>query len=416
MFTKRTFLMLGIATMASAGQVVPSYATATYCNSNNKKAPAGYVCLNTQRHMCKPGCYCEGGGNQAVTIGQFEDGCANRWPSWGTHGGGWRLCPADFPYSDAGSSRKDQCYYKSIFTDDKVYYKELVCDPGSYLPRGKSECVFCKDSVFCLDCEKADPALRNYYCPGTKVKVTPKDEDQGVESCPDGTEPNAAQTECVERAIKCLAGSYLPADTEECAPCPSGYVCLGSEKLGGWHKASGVDQGKLLPKDACTSTHGFDNEHYVANAYGNGCDRCPIGTKANADHTECVETSIKVTKGYYLPANSVQQQKCSNPKKFCPGGNFWKSSVEQGQYDCPLTGTSASSNYQRCTVTLSGEQLQFGVMGNNGSQCWSKTDPEDFQYCVLGLRGIKTIPALSTATANSIKKITLESINSARTH
>lgn len=365
--------MLGIATMASAGQVVPSYA----CSDRNPVA-AGYFCKNSTKLDCRPGCYCEGGGNVNSTI-DLSTSCEKRYGDEVNQFNGVHLCPKDFPKSAANATSMFECYNEKF---GRIIYRSeyFTCPPGSYLK---------KDTIDCASCKDKDDLESDQYCPGITygTAVYSSSQDQGIHTCPSGYTPTADLKSCGGKPVSCIPGSYMPANSQQCTPCPNGYVCLG----GNYEVDYPTDQGKLLPKDACTSEHGFDDEHYVANGYGDRCDKCPIGTKANADHTECVETSIKVTKGYYLPANSVQQQKCSNPKKFCPGGEFWKSSVEQGQYDCPLTGTSASSNYQRCTVTLSGEQLQFGVMGDNGSQCWSKTDPEDFQYCVLGLRGIKTM-------------------------
>ena len=388
-------------TMLSSSFVTPS--SAKDCSPGNFLKAS--IC-----YSCRQGCYCSGSSN-SVGSHNVNKACDEHWSSsngaWtDLHNGGVWLCPDDFPYSDSGKSTKGSCYTYTENDDvhQKVFYGTSwpIVNPGFYAPGG----VFpTGDNI------KSCP--EGYVCYGSNSFTYSKN-DQGLSTCPSGQKPNSEKTACeeVKNTITCATGAYLPAGAETCEACLSGYVCLGSTKLQseGWYKTDGVDQGLLLPKDACTSTHGFDNEHYVANAYGNGCDKCPIGTKANADHTECVAAPIKISAGYYLPANSVQQQSCNNPKKFCPGGEFWKSSVDQGQYDCPFTGTSASSNYQRCTVTLSSEQLKFGVLGNNGSQCWSKTDPEDFQYCVLGLRGIrteqpKTVNPGTSATSKSTQNI-----------
>lgn len=397
--------MLGVVAMASFGFVAEVFADSDCTSAPNE----GKYCYHANsKPSCPAGCYCTGGSKSHVSdaktnaCNHVSNRCADRNPNCepAYKDANIFYCPADFPYSDAGAKSMFECFNTKF--GSRMYRSEyLPCDPGEYLPAGK---------IVCEDCKDCDGNGTCYYCPGIDdgTAVYDSGKDQGIFKCAEGTVPNSDKTKCEKADITCPAASYLPKESsinDSCKECPSGYVCLG----GTYSFNRPNDQGLLLPKDACTMAHGFsDNDSFVANSYGDGCDKCPIGTKANADHTECVETSIKVTKGYYLPANSVQQQKCSNPKKFCPGGNFWKSSVEQGQYDCPFTGTSASSNYQRCTVTLSREQLQFGVMGNNGSQCWSKTDPEDFQYCVLGLRGIKTIPALSTATTFSIKEYPIE--------
>lgn len=397
--------MLGVVAMASFGFVVEVFADSDCTNAPNE----GKYCYHANsKPSCPAGCYCTGGSKSHVSDAEtnacnhVSNRCADHNPNCESvyKDANIFYCPKDFPYSDAGAKSMFECFNTKF--GSRMYRSEyLSCDPGEYLPAGQ---------IVCEGCKGCDGNGTCYYCPGINDGTAVYDSvnDQGIFKCAEGTVPNSDKTKCEKADITCPAGSYLPKEssiTDSCKECPSGYVCLG----GTYSFNRPNDQGLLLPKDACTMAHGFsDNDSFVANSNGDGCDKCPIGTKANADHTECAETSIKVTKGYYLPANSVQQQKCNNPKKFCPGGEFWKSSVEQGQYDCPFTGTSASSNYQRCTVTLSSEQLQFGVMGNNGSQCWSKTDPEDFQYCVLGLRGIKTIPALSTATTFSIKEYPIE--------
>lgn len=370
-FTKFTFLMLGVAAMVFLVSVNAKAA----CT-----ASAGQFCKASSKHDCRPNCYCTGGSNTNTGM-DIGEACSNR---WGVHinelvGTGIHLCPSGFPNSDEGASSAQACYTYWIVENElrKVYNQKINCPAGMFIQSGFPWCMGCKDNENVKSTE---------YCPG--VEDFPSQTEnyrKGVFACT-GKVSDDKKT-CMEISKNCPARSYMPANSQQCTPCPNGYVCLG----GNYEVDYPTDQGKLLPKDACTSTHGFDDTNYVANGYGDGCDKCATGTQANTSHTECVAAPIKISAGYYLPANSVQQQKCSNPKKFCPGGEFWKSSVDQGQYDCPFTGTSASSNYQRCTVTLSSEQLKFGALGDNGSQCWSKTDPEDFQYCVLGLRGIKTV-------------------------
>lgn len=369
--------MFGVVTALVIG--TEKFAEA-YRNDCSEKPAEGHYCKNAgNKPECPPGCYCPGGDKRAVgsDINETQN-CSNKTSTVESSlkNSSVFYCPKDFPKSLKGAKDISECYNDTI-SDHKIYSNwDYHCDKGQYLQKG---------TIKCVDCENCT-GDKCYYCPGVTA-IYSSAEDQGLLVCPKDTKPNKNKDACTATEGDCPIGSYMPKYSQDCDECPSGYVCFGGTYTFGYPR----DQGLLLPKDACVKPYFKDNDSFIANSYGDGCDECPIGTKANADHTECVETSIKVTKGYYLPANSVQQQKCSNPKKFCPGGNFWKSSVDQGQYDCPFTGTSASSNYQRCTVTLSSEQLKFGVLGNNGSQCWSKTDPEDFQYCVLGLRGIQTM-------------------------
>lgn len=393
-FTKSTFFILG----ATVG-VFLSHVNAMAC-SNRTPASAGYVCLYNSSVSCKPGCYCRGGGYEAVSESDFEEGCSERWSKWENHGGGWTLCPSGFPYSDAGASSAQDCYTYWIVENGsrKVYNKKINCPAGMFIQSGFPWCMGCKDNENVKSTE---------YCPG--VEDFPSQTEnyrKGVSACT-GKVSDDKKT-CME-VKNCPAGSYMPKKSKECEECLPDYVCLG----GNYEVDYPTDQGKLLPKDACTSEHGFDDTNYVANGYGDRCDKCPIGTKANADHTECVETSIKVTKGYYLPANSVQQQKCNNSCKFCPGGEFWKSSVDQGQYDCPTC--SSAPFYASCSISLTPEQMEFGAIGNNSAvACWTKTDPYDYQYCVFGLRGIRASGGQNIrteATARPVQQVSVSSVN-----
>ena len=376
--------MLGAAVVLLIEQMSDTYATS--CTT----AGAGKVCLGTTLRNCAPGCYCTGGGNWSISVTAFWNACSGRWSNIdGEHGA--YLCPYDFPLSGEASSSVASCYQE--VGGKQLYYKQIDCGEGFFLP---------KDSDTKKKCTSGKVCKGGSFYPSTT-------NDQGIEDCSDGFEPNAEQTACVKATKNCPAGTYLPKQSRECEDCPNGYVCLG----GNYEVDYPTDQGKLLPKDACKTPNVPDNVNYVANGYGDGCDKCATGTQANTSHTECVEAAIKISKGYYLKANSVTPTKCDNSCKFCPGGNFWKSSVDQGQYDCPTC--SSAPFYASCSISLTPEQMEFGAIGNNSAvACWTKTDPYDYQYCVFGLRGIRASggqDSRTQATTRPVQQVSVSSVN-----
>ena len=257
-------------------------------------------------------------------------------------------CPEQFPNSAGGSTSIEQCY--TVAGPKKLYYKKITCVSGEYLPINSDTCVPCKTGT-------------SDYCPGLKDVYPSITIDQGIKTCTSGQHANGTHTSCENASdgqIKCVAGTYLPANAEECAACPDGFVCRGN----GSYSKQPIDQGN---------------------------EECPNGTVPNRTKTEC-ETdpdNISVPRGYYLPANHTTPQPCENlnRKQFCPGGTFAKSSLKQGIIDCPLN-SNANENHTGCKLQLTMDQMKYGVATTKTQlgECWTKTDPEDYRYCIYGTR------------------------------
>ena len=378
-FTKHTFLMLGLASVLSLGQQRASYAT--YCDKNHSVS-AGNVCLNTAVHQCRPGCYCTGGyvSSQTVSVSDFKTGCAARWSSWNNHSGGWTLCPADFPNSAEKTSTINDCYVEVGGATYK-YGLTKKCPEGKYLPKGSWECASCS--------EKDDLAF-DKYCPGTDTVRFSNSIDQCIKTCQTGYMANSDKTGCekIPKKRACPKGTYVPRQQDTCELCPEGFVCPYDKEYiveDNWK-----DEGKLYPDQACgPDSENPDRTNMIANRERDGCTECGKGYKPNSTYTECVDAEIEVEPGKYLLANRVEPVPCSGAKKFCPGGWFWKKEIEQGRYDCPFNSTPKKINrdspgFDGCDLNLTQEQMKNGISGNG--ECWKKTDPADYRYCIYGMR------------------------------
>lgn len=369
--------MLG-ATVLSLGQMGDTYATS--CTT----AGAGSVCLGTTLRDCAPGCYCTGGGNWSISKGDFHDACSKRWSNVdGTHGA--YLCPKDFPNSANKASKDTECY--TTWGNSVVFYHTVInCEPGYYLPKKTTECAECP----------TDEGNADKYCPGSASEngfwVSP-DYDKGLKNCASGYTPNRYRTGCdkIPDPVQCIQGSFLPANSKDCAECLDGFVCPGAldennkllNKPGEYAPDLPIKQGIYYPDEICT---GADE---IVNRNKSGCTSCGAGKKANEQHTECVDAEITVPAGEYLPANRVEPVDCTGAKKFCPGGKFMKKEIEQGRYDCPFNSTPkkinpTSAGFDGCDLNLTKDQMKNGISGNG--ECWKKTDPDDYRYCIYGVR------------------------------
>lgn len=375
--------------------VLSNSAMAACHNDKVKKDEVGKYCLTSSKYWCPGGCYCtakegqyfgaldqKGNGKKDISNGQVANWCSNRdksscpWSAGGdqcgtSNAGNIFLCPSGYPNSPTGASSIEKCY--ATCSDGRTFnYKKINCSKGQYIPKGGNECKACPDDgkSYCTGATDYGP-----NCSGAQ-------QDWGLKTCESGKVPNSDKTGCVTQTApkyKCIAGEYLPANSTECAACPTGKLCLGGE----WEKRA-IAQGD----------DGECDSDKIINNKGNACVPCPTGKKANSSHTECVEGDpIKVKPGFYLPANSITPKACNNARKFCPGGEFGMLSMDQGQYDCPNGGT-VSSDKKSCILTLDKKQMRCGPQGfkANSEQCisetpcWIKTDPEDYVNCIYGAR------------------------------
>ncbi len=346
-FTKNTFLILGMASIFSIAWIGDGMAA---------DAPAGKFRKNGANYDCRPGCYCLGGAN-VTTTKDLKKACENRDLNVVSKFPGVNLCPENFPRSKAKAESIFDCYNESGENYLDTY---ISCPVGKYLPKNSAQCADCLDG---------------YRCPGIRMNRTNPDADIRLIKCPTGKVANAEHTDCIEpddqeQTVHCIRGEYLPANSESCAECPDGYYCP-NEKDYPINRA--VSQGN----ERCTGNK-------VPNDRKDDCVPCSSGKEPDEDHATCVDAKIHVDPGQYLRANSTDPISCSGSvKKFCPGGSFYKKSVDQGKYDCPFNSNANSTN-TACELKLTKKQMVNGVSGNG--ECWLKTDPEDYKLCIYGAR------------------------------
>lgn len=355
-----------------------------FTSANAVSCNAGSYPYLSWCHGCIEGCYCTGPGiYQGAGYLQRCD-TENKQIRFGaiTHSSGWNnvyTCPKDYKFSKPGAKSDADCFAEC--GGNPVYYKKKSCKSGEYRPKGTNDCKSCPD-----DGKSYCTGVSNFYptCDGAGS-------DQGKSTCDinNGKVPNSTRTgcldkqcgageelkggKCVKSKINCIAGTYLPANSESCAACPSGKLCLGGD-----FDKQPIDQGD----------DGKCDSDSIINSKGSACIKCEAGTAPNATQTACTEAAIHVEPGYYLPANKVTPTKCSGARKYCPGGDYKKGITDVGIFECPFSGR-ANADGTACNVTISKEQMQYGPVGKNApleSQCWLRTDPDDYRTCIFGTR------------------------------
>ena len=363
----------------------------------------GQFLFSTKCSTCPAGCYCTGGNTETMSLDpdnkikasvleSYCKGERDTCPQGKAHGGeaygacgrhnNAKLfrCPSGYAYSAAGATSITRCHAK-CGNGQTLYYEQKSCNSGEYRPQGSNDCKPCPD-----DGKSYCTGVSDFYptCDGASS-------DQGKSTCniDKGKVPNSARTACVDKQcgageelkdgkcvsikIHCIPGEYLPANSESCAACPSGKVCLG----GDFDKRS-IDQGD----------DGTCDSNSIINSKGSACIKCEAGTAPNATQTACTEAAIHVEPGYYLPANKITPTKCSGARKYCPGGNYKKGITDVGIFECPFSGR-ANADGTACNVSITEEQMQYGPAGKNApleSQCWLRTDPDDYRTCIFGTR------------------------------
>lgn len=417
-FTKHTFLMLGLASVFSIAWIGDGMAKRWDCTS---KPSAGQYCKNSGNHqICPFGCYCPGGEKRALG----DDYDANSFCSDSSKGNQWPYqdsgiyhCPSSHPKSLGSQTSISGCYYEAQNNDGtiKVYYnEEKNIEEGYYLPSNTWNPVKkCKDGYYCpggkfvasrtndvglkkctgemnpndaqtkcvITCPVGKYLKKNtetcsncpddQYCPGGGPWEK-KNSDQGLGTCPEGKVPNDNGTSC-EIQANCTVGTYLPKNSETCAECPDGNTVCKGGKFG----VAAIDQG-------LTECGKAPYPNSIPNASKTDCVACPAGKEPDENHANCVDKRMFIMPGKYLPANATEPGvDCLGTKKYCPGGKFYKKSVEQGRYDCPFNA-DASEDHKSCKLKLTAKQLEQGSTASG--QCWKKTDPEDYKYCIYGVR------------------------------
>lgn len=105
----------------------------------------------------------------------------------------------------------------------------------------------------------------------------------------------------------CNAGTFLPANSTQCAPCPSGFTCSGGTFAFNESKAGGIS----APANITQSTQKVCSTNVLMTTQNNKTRLKPI--------FEPIEYTCNA--GTFLPANSTQCAPC--PSGFtCSGGTF----------------------------------------------------------------------------------------------
>ena len=383
--------MLGLASLFSVSRINDTFAYRNNCSDVTKP---GEYCYNWgNKKNCPNGCYCV--GNTKFAVGDDSDrnpntACMQKKSSVKDHleNAGIFYCPEGFPYSMdktgsfKGAQSKADCYYTSSINNSRIFYAEVSCPAGQYLPRLTQKCVSCSASVYCLNCGVASPNARGYICTGTNGTVTPKDQDQGVKkcesgkvpnadqtacvACESGKEPNSTQTACVPKT--CSSGQYLSGGN--CNSCPDGFrnTSTSAKSIEDcyyphpsnngtfvFYKTHNCPAGQFLPANSngCMKCNAFPSEtagkicgggNFIPSTQSKGLTNCPSGKIPNPDQTACinaptmveipqtvVETPTKITckPGEYVPKNTYRCVSCDSLEYgdhsmyVCPGGELF---------------------------------------------------------------------------------------------
>ncbi len=389
MFCKKPIVFCGIFVVAFCLGI--DVATAL-CNRYNPVGPGKY-CQHTVEYTCPKNCYCKGttkGEKLSITWADgVSKGCSNRWSKVNSElcndRYGVCLCP-EGTTSNAGAKSKNDCFKVTDTTSSDTATQGKSCSNSNPAPVG-SYCGAlltkkCKPGCYCTgggnftwvagDVEKG--------CRDRWSKVTSELNSKGVKLCPEGytsVEGAGKLEDCFlnghsdikYKPITCAPGTYLPANSKECAPCPTDdkKICPGAKSV---YPSSTLNQ-DLKPCPAnqvsnATRTECVDREkEYIEcpegeyavvatdrskckKCHGNnyvcpggkwektigehGLEECRGNTKPNADKTACEGITVTCQAGEYIPANSIECTKCKDAAeaagKLCKGGTLTPSNTE----------------------------------------------------------------------------------------
>ena len=161
---------------------------------------------------------------------------------------GLTQCPGATPNSLPGATSQSACF-------------SGTCAAGTYLPKGATVCATC-------------PA--GFWCGGGNYTFSDQ-MDQGAVQCDSATPFSEAgsdeSTDCSAQ-IACVAGTYLPGNSQTCETCLAGFYCNGVDSP---YSFSGNPQGLTQ----CDATKPFSNPGATSNSACYASITCAAGTYVN---------------------------------------------------------------------------------------------------------------------------------------
>ncbi len=243
-----------------------------------------------------------------------------------------------YTFSTVKSQGMSDCAQKEIPNDTQTACvpapaQTVKCNAGEYLPANAEKCSACK---------------ANSACAGGTFTVSGS--DSGIKTCEDKTKPNAQKSACEAAGAECSPGQYLPANKKKCEACTAGNICPGGVWFEFKAENQGIESCPANTKPNANKTQCEKEESPVCdgitslNADGTKCEvlpiKCPAGhalPKGSKECTPCAENIILVV-GNLLAGINV----------YCPGGEITPSNDENvGMKDCP-DGQQGNADYTAC--------------------------------------------------------------------
>jgi len=132
----------------------------------------------------------------------------------------------------------------------------------------------------------------------------------------------------------CSSGQFVPANTDGCRSCPSGYTCSGGEMTFSETKLSGINYKPTISQ----STQWGCATNFLHTDNNNTTNMIPVFQPME----------INCHPGYYLTANNIECSPCLIDNK-CPGGTYtFNETNDQGIEPCPSNAPHAPAGSSVC--------------------------------------------------------------------
>ena len=202
------------------------------------------------------------------TLGTAENGgtvaFAPMWePAKYSCGAGYYLDKDAVSRDNNGCTACPKDEYCPGFTDyafDESDYGKSSCPPGysaDQKSKGETDCYKIRENVLCSTVNpyvvehgvaayaRARTTCKEYYGNESLVPVDTEACIVTGVNCDSGYEAHEVDGnfKCVESAVVCQAGQYLPKNSRECAVCPNDSYCPGNDADNGFSIFATVDQG-----------------------------------------------------------------------------------------------------------------------------------------------------------------------------